>query len=304
LNTEKEKKLYFPIIFPKRLKLFISRMIVWQFNGGFLTVPIIKNTNFKAISEDEFHIVDYRVMSLAFALHNEFGRFYNERIYQNELALRCKKDGFEFVETEVPIRLVYKTFSKTFFIDLLIDNSVIYELKSLDSINAQHKKQTLNYLLLAGLNHGKIINFHPASVNHYFVSSKLSSKRRFEFNVIDSEWNSLTDKCVWLKDLIINLLKEWGAFLKIDIFYKAMYHFSDGVDNIVSDVEIINGSRVIGKQKMHLLNRKTSFHISGITRDFSRYNVHLHRLLNHTSLKAMQWINFNHHNIEFRTIIK
>lgn len=78
-------------------------------------MPIIHSVWIKAISEEEFHVLDYKVMGLAFSIQRELGRFWNEMIYQKELAYRCQQAGFEHVATEVPIRVSYQDFNKFYY---------------------------------------------------------------------------------------------------------------------------------------------------------------------------------------------
>ena len=54
------------------------------------------------LTEQEFHNLNYRVMQLAFQVHNELGRFYDEKIYQNKLTELCRERGVE-VASEVKI---------------------------------------------------------------------------------------------------------------------------------------------------------------------------------------------------------
>ena len=68
-------------------------------------------------------------------------------------------------------------------------------------------------------------------------------------------------------------------------------------------IEIKNDSRVLGEQKVHLLNPKTAFKISALKKHISLYEQHLQLFLQHTSLMAIQWINFNNHSISFKTIL-
>jgi GxxExxY protein len=139
-------------------------------------MPIEIKRNIKRISEQEFRKIDYEITGLAFEIHNEFGRLWNEKIYQNELANRCREAGFTNVETEVPVIVTHKDFRKEYSIDLLLQDSIPYALKTVAKLNPEHDKQALNYLFLLGLQHGKLINFRPVSVEKRFVSTPLRSK--------------------------------------------------------------------------------------------------------------------------------
>ena len=265
-------------------------------------MPIKHSGQVKRLSEDDFHLLDYEIMGLVFSIHRELGRFWNEKIYQNEIANRCQKAGFEKVATEVPIDVSYKDFNKYYYIDVLIDNAVVYELKTVQVLTGEHRKQTLNYLFLMGMQHGKLINMRPSSVEHRFVSTRLTSEKRNDFMIDDLEWQELDGDSIWLKQLLISLLDEWGAFLATNLFYDAIYHFRDGEENVVKNIEVVNGSNVLGMQRVHLINPEVAFKISSITKAEAFYEQHLRRFIQYTSLKAIQWINFNHNIIVFKTI--
>lgn len=49
----------------------------------------------QALSQDEFHAIDKKVMRHALDIQNEFGRLCNEQIYKKELAFRCKAEGLK-----------------------------------------------------------------------------------------------------------------------------------------------------------------------------------------------------------------
>jgi len=56
-------------------------------------MPIQISQAVKPVSDKDFHLLDYKVMGIIFSIHREFGRFWNEKIYQNELLHRCRKFG-------------------------------------------------------------------------------------------------------------------------------------------------------------------------------------------------------------------
>ena len=76
-------------------------------------MPVKYSVTIQHISEDEFYLLDHRVMELVFSIHNNFGRLYDEKIYQNELAYLCQKMGIE-TATEIPIHVSYKDFIKLY----------------------------------------------------------------------------------------------------------------------------------------------------------------------------------------------
>ena len=267
-------------------------------------MPVKHNVVVKQITDNEFYSLDYKIMELVFSLHKDLGRFYDEKIYQNELAYRCKKIGIEKVETEIPIQVSYKDFTKYYYMDLLVNNSVIYELKTVEALTGKHQKQALNYILMVGMRHGKLVNMRTSSVQHRFVSTNLTTKERYKFTIDDRDWNELDKDSIWLKQLMENLLTEWGAFLDTNLFYSAVTHFKGGKENLIQRIKIMNDSRILGTQKVHLLNSEIAFKISAVTNDAYFYEEHLKKFLNHTSIKAIQWINFNIGKIIFKTIFR
>jgi len=267
-------------------------------------MPIKHSVTIRPVSEDEFHSIDYKVMDVVFSAHRALGRLCDEKIYQNALLYRCQAMGFDTVTTEVPIQVSYKDFRKFYYMDLLINNAVMYELKTVNALTPEHRKQALNYLLLMGMHHGKLVNMRPNSVEYSFVSTRLTPEKRYQFTFDDQEWNNLDNDSVWLKQLICSLLSEWGAFLDTNLFYDAIKYFRGGEAHVVKRIDIIYDSRVMGAQNMYLLNADTAFQISAITKGTSSYEDHLRRLINHTSLRVIQWINFNHDIIEFKTLAR
>ncbi len=256
------------------------------------------------ISEEEFHELDYDIMGLAFKVHNELGRFCKEKIYQNYFAQLCRENDVASIETEVSIVVSFKSFIKKYYIDVLINNAIIYEFKSVHSLTDEHKGQALNYILLAGINHGKVINFGASSLGREFISTSLTTSVRYDIIFDTDKWEDVDKDSKWLKNIIIDLIKEWGGFLGIQLFYEAIIFFYGGKNNVVRPIKIICNNHLIGTQNFCLLNKKTAFSLSALTKEKKYYRIHLKKLLNHTSLETLQWINFNHHNIEFETIKK
>lgn len=110
-------------------------------------MPIVIATVLNAPSEKSFHGIDYRVMSEAFSVHNTFGQLMDEACYRKALSQRCTSLGYQNTE-EVEIRLTHKDFIKSYYIDLLVESSVILELKSVEALHSKHQAQLINYLLL------------------------------------------------------------------------------------------------------------------------------------------------------------
>jgi len=57
-------------------------------------MPVKHSVMIEPISEDEFHLLDHKIMGIVFSMHKELGRFCDEKIYQNELATVTKAGTF------------------------------------------------------------------------------------------------------------------------------------------------------------------------------------------------------------------
>ncbi|MBC8180712.1 GxxExxY protein [candidate division KSB1 bacterium] len=266
-------------------------------------MPIGTRFQVKEISDKEFKSLDYKIMGIVFDVHNEFGPLCSEKIYKTEIADRCLKQKLGVVQIEEPIYVSYMDFTKTYFMDLLIDNSVMYEMKATRAIISEHRKQAINYLLLANMNSGKLVNMRTSSVQSEYVSTNLNKKKRYHYIIYDQGWINIDYDSIWIKKMIIQLISDWGVFLDTNLFYEAIIYYRGGKENVIKKIEIKNDSRILGEQKIHLLNHKTAFKISAAKKHITEYEKHLGKFFKHTSLMAIQWINFNNHNVTFKTII-
>ena len=125
-------------------------------------MPVSSSLAVSALSTDEFRELDYRVMRHAFDSQNELGRLADERIYQADLAARLGAAGMT-VSREVEIKLLHGKFCKSLFLDLIVAEQAIYELKVVKTINDAHVGQLLTYLHLLDLSRGKLINFRSTT---------------------------------------------------------------------------------------------------------------------------------------------
>ncbi len=100
------------------------------------------------------------VVDAAIAVHKELGPGLFEIVYEVVLTHELKKHGLN-VESQVSISIEYDgiKFDEGFRADIIIENKVILELKSVESVTKAHKKQVLTYLRLTGCRLGYLMNF-------------------------------------------------------------------------------------------------------------------------------------------------
>jgi len=264
-------------------------------------MPVKYSPSIKAVGQDEFHIIDKVFMRYAFDIHNEIGRFFDEQIYKNALVSRLKGAGFSAL-CEVAIHVIYEDFTKLYYLDLIVNESVIYELKTVEKLNGLHENQLINYLLLTELNHGKLVNFRTNSVESRFVSTKLNNEKRRALKICCTDWKYISKRCEHFEEVLRAVLDHWGAFLELGLYREAIIHFLGGEDRVVRSMDILNCEEILGKQTFSLLDECTAFHLSALSAHTGSYEKHLLRLLNHTHLKAVQWVNLNKNEIVFKTI--
>lgn len=107
------------------------------------------------------------VVDCALKVHRQLGPGLLESAYQECLMYELKNQGL-VVEKEKPMPLVYDTVKLDigYRMDLLINNKLVIEIKSVESLNDIHLAQILTYLKLSGCKLGLLINFNVALIKH------------------------------------------------------------------------------------------------------------------------------------------
>ncbi len=100
------------------------------------------------------------VVDSAITVHKTLGPGIFENVYEIALTHELKKHELN-VERQVPVSIEYDgiKFDEGFRADIIIENKVILELKSVESVTKAHKKQVLTYLKLTGCKLGFLLNF-------------------------------------------------------------------------------------------------------------------------------------------------
>ena len=110
--------------------------------------------------------IAYKVKGSVFAVHNTLGPGLLESIYHKALLYELKKQGLS-VRSEVAVPVIYdgEQICGDLKIDILVEDSVVLELKSVDRLQEVHKKQLQTYLKLSGKKLGLLINFNTVSID-------------------------------------------------------------------------------------------------------------------------------------------
>ncbi|WP_394774300.1 GxxExxY protein [Flavobacterium sp.] len=99
------------------------------------------------------------IIKTFYEVYNELGYGFLEKVYLNSLYLELKSKGLN-VEAQRKIEVYYKGIEVgEYYADLIVENSVILELKAADSIAAAFENQILNYLRGTNCEVGLLLNF-------------------------------------------------------------------------------------------------------------------------------------------------
>jgi GxxExxY protein len=105
-----------------------------------------------------------QVIGLAMKVHRTLGAGFVEFVYRNALLHELKKAGLS-AEVEKPIKVRYDGIVVgEFSVDLLIDGSLIVELKAARALTEEHEVQTVNYLTAMEQDFGLLLNFGGKSL--------------------------------------------------------------------------------------------------------------------------------------------
>jgi len=100
-----------------------------------------------------------QILNAFFQVYNTLGYGFLERVYQNSLYTELIQRGFT-CETEKPLNVYYKNnIVGNFKADIVVNNKVIVEIKSTESLHFQHEAQLTNYLKATEIEVGLLLNF-------------------------------------------------------------------------------------------------------------------------------------------------
>ena len=120
----------------------------------------------------------YKIIACAIEVHRNLGPGLLESAYQKCLIYELEKAGLKY-EVEKPMPLVYKDMKleQGYRMDIVVEERVVVELKSVDAILDVHEAQILTYMKLGNYELGLLINFNVAllkkGINRFIHTKKL-----------------------------------------------------------------------------------------------------------------------------------
>ena len=104
----------------------------------------------------------YKIIGAAIEVHRNLGPKLLESVYEAALCIELDLRQLNY-ERQKKYELDYKGHDVgTFYVDLIVENSVVVELKSVTTLAPVHKAQMINYLKLSEIRYGLLINFSEA----------------------------------------------------------------------------------------------------------------------------------------------
>ena len=100
-----------------------------------------------------------KIIECAFKVHNHLGFGFLESVYQNALLIELSRAGLQ-AEKDKKIQVKYSgEVIGDFVADIIVEDKIILELKSVNQIHSAHEAQLINYLKATGIEVGLLINF-------------------------------------------------------------------------------------------------------------------------------------------------
>ena len=111
--------------------------------------------------------ITYKIRGAIYNVYNALGPGLLESVYEAALCYELRKQGLS-VESQVKLDVVYddQVLPVDFRLDILVEDTVIVELKSVEEIKPVHHKQLLTYLRIAQKHIGILVNFNTNDINN------------------------------------------------------------------------------------------------------------------------------------------
>ncbi|WP_326983742.1 GxxExxY protein [Chryseobacterium sp. MYb264] len=105
--------------------------------------------------------ISFYIRKSIFSIYNELGPGLLEKVYEKVLMLELESHGLE-VRNQVPMSIKFRDIiiDSSFVADIIVENKVIIEIKSIQEISEVHHKQLLTYLKLSDMKLGILVNFN------------------------------------------------------------------------------------------------------------------------------------------------
>jgi GxxExxY protein len=114
--------------------------------------------------------ISFKIRGAIFKVYRNLGPGLLESVYEAVLAYELKQLGLQ-VRTQVPLPVLYENIHLDigFRVDILVNDSVIIEIKSIEALHEVHHKQVLTYLRLSDRKLGLLVNFNTDNISRCII---------------------------------------------------------------------------------------------------------------------------------------
>ncbi len=113
----------------------------------------------------EINDITYGIRGAVFEVHRVLGPGFLEKVYENALLVELRARGYT-AESQVPIKVSYKeNVVGEYIADILVEATVIVEVKTVEKLEKLHEAQLLNYLKGTGIQVGLLVNMKSRTVD-------------------------------------------------------------------------------------------------------------------------------------------
>ena len=108
----------------------------------------------------------YKIIGIAMKVHSDLGSGFLEKVYENAMMVLLEK---EFIKAEQQKEIAIDYYGKNignYIADILVDEKVIIELKTVDKLTDIHSAQIINYLKATEIKVGLLINFKNSKLEY------------------------------------------------------------------------------------------------------------------------------------------
>jgi len=114
-----------------------------------------------------------KILAACFEVSNELGCGFLESVYQNALQIALKDKGLS-CQPQASLNVMFRNQSVgEFFPDLIVEESVLVELKAVKALAPEHLAQVMNYLKATGIGVGLLINFGCTKLEYRRFGNRL-----------------------------------------------------------------------------------------------------------------------------------
>ncbi|HEY5124767.1 MAG TPA: GxxExxY protein [Ignavibacteria bacterium] len=131
----------------------------------------------------EYEDITKKIIGCSYNVYNSLGFGFYENVYENAMIIELQKEGMK-VQKEIPIDVFYDNQKVGFFkADLIVNDLIIVELKSVQILLKEFEVQLVNYLVATKRDVGLLINFGPTKVE---IKRKVKDLKKLSEKKVES----------------------------------------------------------------------------------------------------------------------